>query len=138
MFRPAAVIRVKNRLKQNAELAAQARREKQKSGESALENVENWLKGQIGVHGSCKDFVEAHIAEKCQNRSDADRRFKWDFFMFITYSLFLLLYSYSACSTNMKGKLITRNLLKPEVGNFDDVQVIGDFVVCSTQFDHLS
>ena len=134
MFRPAAVIRVKNRLKQNAALAAQARQANVKVGGSALENVENWLKLQIGVQGSCKDFVEAHIAEKCQNRSDADRVFKWDFFMFITYSLFLLLYSYSACSTNMKGKLITRNLLQPEVGNFDDVQVIGNYVVCSIRF----
>jgi hypothetical protein len=123
MFRHVAVLKARNRLKKNA---AQAKSAIGKSGNNPKENVENWLKSQIGVHGSCKDFIEAHIAEKCQNRSDADRRFKWDFFMFTTYSCFLLLYSFSACNTDMKGKLIARNLLEAEIGNFDDVQVIGE------------
>jgi hypothetical protein len=125
MFRHVAVaVKVRNRLKQNAELA-QERRANFQAGASAKDNVENWLKSQIGVQGSCKEFVEAHIAERCQNRKEADKRFRWDIFMFTTYSLFLLLYSFSACGTNMKGKLIARNLLQPEIGNFDDVQVIG-------------
>ena len=127
MFRHATVaIKVRNRLKQNAAQAAKARRGFVKKGDNPVENVENWLKSQIGLQGSCKDFVEAHIAEKCQNRSDADKRFKWDFFMFTTYSLFLLLYSLSACNTDMRGKLLARNLLEAEIGNFNDVQVIGD------------
>ena len=127
MFRHATVaIKVRNRLKQNAAQAAKARRGFVKKGDNPVENVENWLKSQIGLQGSCKDFVEAHIAEKCQNRSDADKRFKWDFFMFTTYSLFLLLYSLSACSIDMRGKLLARNLLEAEIGNFNDVQVIGD------------
>ncbi len=117
---------MKNRLKQKAEQAAKARQSYGNAGDNPRDNVENWLKSQIGVQGSCKEFVEAHIAEKCQNRSDADKRFKWDFFMFTTYLLFLILYSFSACSTNMRGKLIARNLLETEIGNFDAVQVIGD------------
>ncbi len=125
MFHHATVaIKVRNRFKKNVE---RSKRTLIKTGDNPIENVENWLKSQIGVQGSCKDFVEAHIAEKCQNRSDAGKRFKWDFFMFTTYSLFLILYSFSACSTNMKGKLIARNLLEAEIGNFDDVQVIGEF-----------
>ena len=126
MFRHATLINVKKRLKQNAEKASNARRGRLEIARTPQERVENWLRAQIGVQGSCKDFIEAHIAEKCQNRSDADRRLRWDFFMFMTYLLFLLLYSLTACSTNMMGKLNARNLIEAEVGNFDGVKALGE------------
>ena len=88
--------------------------------------VELWLKSELGVKGSCKDFVEAHLAEKCQNRSAAEKKFKWDMSMFIIYSIFLILYSFSACSTNTKGKYQVRSMLESEIGFFDEVQETGE------------
>ena len=88
-------------------------------------HVENWLKSQLGVQGSCSQFLEAHLADKCQSRSVAEKKFRWDFFHFIVYSLVLVLYSLSACGTNMRGKLLARNMLEAEIGKFDDVQHIG-------------
>jgi hypothetical protein len=88
-------------------------------------HVESWLKSQLGVQGSCATFLEAHLADKCQSRSEAEKKFRWDIFHFIVYSLFLILYSFSACGTDMRGKLLARNLLEGEIGKFDDVQHIG-------------
>jgi hypothetical protein len=87
--------------------------------------VENWLKSQLGVQGSCTQFVEAYLAEKRQSRSLAEKKFKWDVSIFVVYSLFLVLYSFSACGTNMKGKFQARNLLEAEIGNFENVKHIG-------------
>jgi hypothetical protein len=88
-------------------------------------HVESWLKSQLGVQGSCAQFLEAHLADKCQSRSVAEKKFRWDFFHFVVYSMFLVLYSFSACGTNMRGILLARNMLEGEVGKFDDVQHIG-------------
>lgn len=100
-------------------------------------HVESWLKSQLGVQGSCTQFLEAHLAEKCQSRSVAEKKFRWDITHFVVYSLFLVLYSFSACGTNMKGKLIARNLLEAEIGSFDDVQHIGKAIavyICKRLF----
>ncbi len=88
-------------------------------------SVERWLKSKLGLKGSCTDLVEAHLTEKIQNRSAAEKKFKWDIAMFIIYLLFLILYSISACSTNMRGKLQVRSMLEDEIGFFDDVQEVG-------------
>ena len=88
--------------------------------------VESWLRSELGVKGSCKDFVEAHLAEKCQNRSAAEKKFRWDMSMFSIYLLFLILYSLSACGTNMKGNLQVRSMIKDEIGFFEDIQKIGE------------
>ena len=88
-------------------------------------HVESWLKSQLGVQGSCAQFLEAHLADKCQSRSVAEKKFRWDFFHFVVYSMFLILYSFSACGTNMRGILLARNMLEGEIGKFDDVQHIG-------------
>ncbi len=88
--------------------------------------VESWLRSELGVKGSSKDFVEKHLTEKCQNRSAAEKKFKWDLSMFTIYSLFLVLYSISACSTNMTGKLQVRSMIEDEIGFFDDVKEIGE------------
>jgi hypothetical protein len=88
-------------------------------------HIESWLKSQLGVQGSCANFLEAHLADKCQSRSAAEKKFRWDIFHFVVYSLFLILYSISACGTNMRGMLLARNMLEAEIGKFDDVQHIG-------------
>jgi hypothetical protein len=93
---------------------------------SKKNHVESWLKSQLGVQGSCTQFLEAHLAEKCQSRSVAEKKFRWDISHFVVYSLFLVLYSFSACGTNMRAKLLARNMLEAEIGNFDSVQHIGN------------
>ena len=88
--------------------------------------VESWLKSQLGLEGSCKPMIEAHLAEKCQGRSIAEKKFKWDIFLLIIYSLFLVFYSASACSSNALGKFQVRSVLEPQIGNLQSVQSIGE------------
>ena len=90
------------------------------------QSVESWLNSQLGLEGSCKPMIEAHLAEKCHGRSVAEKKFKWDIFLLIIYSLFLVFYSASACSSNALGKLQVRSVLEPQIGNFQSVQSIGE------------
>ncbi len=119
----AAVIQLKNSNRGNE---ADGLNNKSRLEDAKQKNhIERWLKSQLGVQGSCAHFLEAHLADKCQSRSAAEKKFRWDIFHFILYSLFLILYSISACGTNMRGMLLARNMLESEIGKFDGVQHIG-------------
>ena len=90
------------------------------------QSVESWLSSQLGLEGSCKPMIEAHLAEKCQGRSLAEKKFKWDIFLLVIYTLFLVFYSAGACSSNTLGKFQVRSVLEPQIGNFQSVQSIGE------------
>jgi hypothetical protein len=93
------------------------------------QTVESWLNSQLGLEGSCKPIVEAHLAEKCHDRSLAEKKFKWDIFLLVTYTLFLVFYSAGACSSNAVGKFQVRSVLEPQIGSFQFVQSIGEILI---------
>jgi hypothetical protein len=93
------------------------------------QSVESWLNSHLGVQGSCKPIIEAHLAERCQGRSEAERKFKWDIFLLLIYLFFLIFYSISACNSDGGNKLQVRKLLEPKVGNFQGVQSIGTILI---------
>lgn len=90
-----------------------------------LQSVESWLKNELGLEGSCKPMIEAHLAEKCHGRTLAEKKFKWDIFLLIIYTLFLVFYSVGACSSNSLGKFQVRTVLEPLIQNYQSVQSMG-------------
>jgi hypothetical protein len=65
--------------------------------ETKKSSVENWLKSQLGLEGSCKTIIEAHLIDKFHSRSLVEKRIRWEIGIFITYMLFLVFYSFAAC-----------------------------------------
>ncbi len=74
-----------------------------------------------------KPTIEAHMAEKCHTRKMAEKTFKLDIRNLALYSVFLVLFSISASSTDSKTTLNVRKLVEPVVFNFGSVVSIGMF-----------
>ncbi len=81
----------------------------------------------IGI-SEIKPTIEAHMTEKCQTRKMAEKKFKRDIRNLTLYSVFLIMYSISASSTDSKTILNVRQLVEPVVFNFASVVRVGVFV----------
>ena len=68
-----------------------------------------------------KPTIEAHMTEKCLSRKMAEKTFKRDIRNLTMYSVFLILFSISASSTDSKTILNVRQLVEPAVFNFASI-----------------
>jgi hypothetical protein len=93
--------------------------------EAKQNSVESWLRSQLGLEGSCKTIIEAHLVDKFHSRSVAEKKIRWDMAVFVLYMFFLIFYSIAACGTETKGKQMVRTLIEPAVGDFSSVKAIG-------------
>jgi hypothetical protein len=88
--------------------------------------LKNWLSGVLGMDESAaKNALEAHIKERCETKSEAERKFKSDIWRFVVYTAFIVLFSISA-STSGQEILNVRNLVQPKITDFSSIAAVTD------------
>ena len=89
--------------------------------------IKSWLSNALGLDESvAQNVVEAHIKERCQTKTEAEKKFKSDIWRMVVYTIFIVLFSISA-STSGQEILNVRNLVQPQITNpFSSVAAISD------------
>ena len=93
---------------------------------SEAEKIETFLSNQLHLSiAEIKPLIEAHITEKCSMRRSAERHFKIDIRNFFIYTAFLVVFCFSASSTDTQTIFNVRGMLSPFVENFNGIVYTG-------------
>ena len=100
---------------------------KSKDNVKNQKTIRNWLSSALRMDESAAEgVVQAHIKERCVSKNKAEKKFKTDVVNMIVYSLFIVLFSLNASSTNELEILNVRNMVEPVINNFSYVAGIDD------------